>query len=69
MDGTDREASATVENNVREVESDGLRRRVGGGAADQRRVRGLILDGKQLVAYIAGSAPPAIAPLRKPAVS
>lgn len=63
-----REASATVENNVREVESDGLRRRVGGGAADQRRVRGLILDGKRLVAYIAGSAPPAIAPLRKPAV-
>ena len=74
-----REAPATVSNTVRSEESDGLRRRVGagtggarravaGGAADERRVRGLILDGTRLVAYIAGSAPPAIAPLRKPAV-
>jgi hypothetical protein len=63
-----REAPVTVANSVREDESDGLRRRVGGGAADERRVRGLILDGRRLVAYIAGRAPPAIEPLRKPAV-
>ena len=63
-----REAPVTVANTVREDESDGLRRRVGAGVADERRVRGLILDGRRLVAYIAGSAPPAIAPLRKPAV-
>ena len=63
-----REAPVTVANTVREDESDGLRRRVGGGTADERRVRGLILDGRRLVAYIAGSAPPAIAPLRTPAV-
>ena len=62
-----REAPVTVENTVREDESGGLRRRVSGGA-DERRVRGLILDGNRLVAYIAGGAPPAIAPLRMPAV-
>jgi hypothetical protein len=63
-----REAPVTVANTVREDESDGLRRRVGGGAADERRVRGLILDGRRLVAYLAGTAPLAIAPLRKPSV-
>ena len=31
-------------------------------------MRGLILDGTRLIAYIAGSAPPAIEPVRKPAV-
>jgi len=63
-----REAPPTVSNTVRENESDGLRRRRGGGAPDGRHVRGLILDGTRLVAYIEGSAPPAIAPLRTPAV-
>ena len=63
-----REAPATVENAVREEEGDGLRRRVGKGAMHEQRVRGLILDGNRLVAYIAGNAPLAIAPLRKPAV-
>ncbi len=69
-----REAPATVANTVHEEETDGLRRRVGagaagtGGAANERRVRGLILDGARLVAYIAGSGPPAIARLRNPSV-
>jgi hypothetical protein len=63
-----REAPLTVTNTVREEESEGLRRRLGGGAPDGRRARGLILDGTRLVAYIAGSASPAIAPLRTPAV-
>jgi hypothetical protein len=69
-----RESPATVANTVRAEETDGLRRRVGGGATvtggatDERRVRGLILDGARLVGYIAGSAAPAIAPLRKPAI-
>jgi hypothetical protein len=65
-----RETPATVANSVRDEEADGLRRRVGAGTAGtgDRRVRGLILDGSRLVAYIAGSGPPAIAPLRKPAV-
>lgn len=63
-----RELPATVRNAVRENENDGIRRRVGGGVADERRVRGLILDGNRMVAYIAGIAPPAIAPVRKPAL-
>jgi hypothetical protein len=63
-----REAPATVAITVREDETEGLRRRAGRGAADERRVRGLILDGQRLVAYILGSAPAAIAPVRKPAV-
>ena len=63
-----RDVPTTVANTVRDEETDGLRRRVGGGAPDERRVRGLILDGRRLVAYIAGNAPPPIAPLRKPSV-
>ena len=63
-----REAPVTVANSVRADESDELRRRIGKGAADERRVRGLILDGNRLVAYIAGSGAPEIAPLRTPAV-
>ena len=63
-----REAPLTVANVVREDESDGLRGRVGAREGDERRVRGLILDGTRLVAYIAGSAPPPIAPLRQPSL-
>jgi hypothetical protein len=62
-----RETPLTINNTVREAESDGLRRR-GGGASNGQHIRGLILDGTRLVAYIAGNAPPAIAPLRTPAV-
>jgi hypothetical protein len=63
-----REAPATVTNIVRERESDQLRRRVAARGTDERRVRGLILDGARLVAYIAGSAPLPVTPLRNPAV-
>lgn len=63
-----REARATVANVVREEESEGLRRRVGASAGDERRVRGLVLDGTRLVAYIAGRAPLPIAPIRSPAI-
>jgi hypothetical protein len=63
-----RETAATVRNSVRENESNEIRSRRGGGVADERRLRGLILDGSRLVAYIAGVVPPAITPLRKPAV-
>ncbi|MET0398399.1 MAG: hypothetical protein ABW277_16495 [Longimicrobiaceae bacterium] len=62
-----REAPATVMNRVRYDESDGLRRRIG-GTADERRVRGLVLDGTRLVAFLVSGAPLPIAPLRAPAV-
>jgi hypothetical protein len=65
---TGREAPLSVNNTVRPDESDGLRRRRGAGAADDARVRGLILDGPRLVGYITGNAPPAIPPLRTPAI-
>lgn len=63
-----REAPATVTNIVRERESDELRRRVGARGTEELRVRGLILDGARLVAYIAGSGPLSVVPLRNPAV-
>jgi hypothetical protein len=66
--GNGREAPPNVANVVREHESDGLRRRVAVGMAGERRVRGLVLDGTRLVAYIASKAPLPIAPLRRPAV-
>jgi hypothetical protein len=66
--GNGREAPPNVANVVRERESDGLRRRVAVGMAGERRVRGLVLDGTRLVAYIASKAPLPIAPLRRPAV-
>jgi hypothetical protein len=63
-----REAPITVANRVRDDESDGLRRRVGEVATDERHVRALVLDGTRLVAFVVGSDPLPIAPLRTPAV-
>jgi hypothetical protein len=63
-----REAPATVVNRVRAEESVGLRRRIGGPTMEKRRLRGLVLDGTRLVAYVVGSEPLPIAPLRVPAI-
>jgi hypothetical protein len=63
-----RESPVTVANRVRDEQSDGLRRRVSGVAAAERHVRGLVLDGTRLVAFLVGSASLPIAPVRAPAV-
>jgi hypothetical protein len=71
-----REAPATVANSVRYNtanrvrydESAGLRRRVGRSMTGERHVRGLVLDGRRLVAYVVGSAPLPITPARAPEV-
>lgn len=63
-----REVPPTVANRVRDDESDGLRGRVRGVTADGSHVRGLVLDGTRLVAFLVGSAPLPVAPLRAPAL-
>ncbi|HEY0972141.1 MAG TPA: hypothetical protein VGE02_14330 [Gemmatimonadales bacterium] len=63
-----REAPATVANGLRDEESEELRRRAGGTAAVARHVRGLVLDGTRLVAFLVSDAPLPIAPLREAAV-
>jgi hypothetical protein len=63
-----RAGPATVANRVRHDENPGLLRRVGRSMAGERHVRGLVLDGTRLVAYIVSSAPLPVAPLRAPTV-
>jgi photosystem II stability/assembly factor-like uncharacterized protein len=63
-----REGPATVANRVRHDENPGLRRRVGRSMVGERHVRGLVLDGRRLVAYVVSSAQLPIAPLRAPTV-
>jgi hypothetical protein len=63
-----REMPVTVPNRVRQYESEGLLRRIRGLGAEDRHVRGLVLDGARLVAFIVGRDPLPIAPLRAPAV-
>jgi hypothetical protein len=63
-----REATATVANSAGDVESQRLRARLRGAITGERHVRGLVLDGTRLVAFIIGSAPLPIAPIRKPVV-
>jgi len=63
-----REVPATVSNRVREYESEALQRRARGSGAEDRHVRGLVLDGARLVAFIVGRDRLPIAPVRTPSV-
>jgi hypothetical protein len=62
-----REAAVTITNRHGGDESDKLRGRVR-GLANASHVRGLVLDGSRLVAFLVGSEPLPIAPIRKAAV-
>jgi len=63
-----REVPLTAANRIRIEESDRLRRQFGAISGDERHVRGLVLDGTQLVALLVGRDPLPIVPLRTPTV-
>jgi hypothetical protein len=63
-----REAPVTIANSFRDAESERLRARLRREITDERHVRGLVLDGTRLVAFLVGSTPLPIAPVRNPAV-
>ena len=66
-DRSGREVPVTVANRVRLEESDRLRR-MRGNSADERHVRGLVLNGRRLVALLMSRDQLPIASLRKPAI-
>jgi hypothetical protein len=66
-DRSGREVPVTVANRVRFEESDRLRR-MRGNSADERHVRGLVLNGRRLVALLMSRDQLPIASLRKPAI-
>ncbi len=63
-----REVPLTVTNRLLLAESAALRRLGGTALTAERRVRGVVLNGNQLVAALVGRDPFAIAPLRNPTV-
>ncbi|MEA2325550.1 MAG: hypothetical protein QOE68_509, partial [Thermoanaerobaculia bacterium] len=63
-----REVPITVANRVRIEESERLRRRFGAASGDERHVRGLVLNGTRLVAFLVSRDPLPIVPLRAPTV-
>lgn len=63
-----REIPLTVPNRTLPLPTETLRRLAGRSLTEERRVRGLVLDGRRLVATLVGRDPVPIAPIRSPSI-
>ncbi len=67
-DRAGREVPLVVPNRIVLTQTAALRQLAGRALTDERRVRGLVLDGRRLVATLVGRDPVAIAPIRTPSI-